>query len=43
MASKVKSKVEFTVSLALGLIALAGAYMLWTMVHTAGQPLFPPI
>jgi hypothetical protein len=43
MASKVKGKVEFTVSLALGLIALAGAYFLWTLVHTPGQSLLPPI
>ncbi|HEY2179712.1 MAG TPA: hypothetical protein VGH15_14125 [Caulobacteraceae bacterium] len=43
MASKVKGKVELTVSLALGLIALAGAYFLWTLVHTPGQALLPPI
>jgi hypothetical protein len=43
MATKVKGKVEFTVSLALGLIALAGAYLLWTLVHTPGQSLLPPI
>ncbi|HXV00160.1 MAG TPA: hypothetical protein VG166_06660 [Caulobacteraceae bacterium] len=43
MATRVKGKIEFTVSLALGLIALAGAYFLWTMVHTPGQALLPPI
>jgi hypothetical protein len=41
MATKVKGKVELSVSFALGLIALAAAYYLWHMAQAPGQPLFP--
>jgi hypothetical protein len=43
MANPVKGKLEYGVSLLLGLGALVGAYIFWTMVHHAGQPLLPPI
>jgi hypothetical protein len=43
MASRVKGKFELTVSLALGVIALVAAYFLWTVVHTPGQSLIPPV
>ena len=43
MATKVKGKFELSVSLLLGVAALGAAYILWTMVHTPGAPLLPPI
>ncbi len=43
MATKVKGKVELSVSFALGLIALAAAYILWAMSQGPGHALLPNI
>jgi hypothetical protein len=41
MATKVKGKLELSVSLVLGLVALVAAYYMWHMAQGPGQAFLP--